>query len=99
MKASSLLLTIPKKQQQNVGINANTFVSEIQVRNYINPPSFEAVESILHTFLVVLNHVGMHFGIIAPYVSFRAAIGHSPKPEWRILVLRFLELKGSISTS
>lgn len=65
----------------------------------VNTPSFEAVERILYTFLVVLNHVGMHFRIIAPYVSFCAAIGHSPKPEWRILVLWFLELKGNILTS
>lgn len=55
-------------------------------------PGFEAVQGILHSLLVVFDHVGMHLGVVAPYVALRAAIWDRTKAERRILLLRLLKL-------
>jgi len=62
-------------------------------------PRLQAVERLIYVFLVEAGHIAVHLLVVIPYVSLCAAIGHGPKPEWRILVLRFLELKVRISTS
>lgn len=56
-------------------------------------PCFEAVEGILHSLLVVFDHVGMHLGVVTPYVALCAAIWDCTKAEWRILLLWLLKLE------
>lgn len=56
-------------------------------------PCFEAVKGILHSLLVVFDHVGMHLGIVTPYVALCAAIWDGTKAEWWILLLRLLKLE------
>lgn len=61
-------------------------------------PSFEAVEGILHSLLVVFDHVGVHLWVVTPYVTLCAAIWDCTKAEWRVLFLRLLKLWRSITT-
>lgn len=61
-------------------------------------PSFEAVEGVLHSLLVVFDHVGVHFWVVAPYVALCAAIWDRTKAERGVLFLRLLELWRNAAT-
>lgn len=61
-------------------------------------PSFEAVEGVLHSLLVVSDHVGVHFWVVAPYVALCAAIWDRTKAEWGVLFLRLLKLWRNVPT-
>ena len=58
-------------------------------------PCFEAVEGVLHTLLVVLDHVCMHLGVVAPDVPLCATVWDGPESEWGVLLLRLLELRAA----
>lgn len=58
-----------------------------------HPPCFEAVEGILHSLLVVFDHVGVHLRVVTPYVALCAAIWDGTKAERRVLLLRLLKLR------
>lgn len=55
-------------------------------------PCFEAVKGILHSLLVVFDHVGVHLGVVTPYVALCAAIWDRTKTERRVLLLWLLKL-------
>lgn len=61
-------------------------------------PCFEAVEGVLHSLLVVFHHVGVHFGVVAPYVALCAAIWNRTKAERGVLLLRLLKLWRNVPT-
>lgn len=55
-------------------------------------PCLEAVESILHSFLVVFDHVCVHVGVVTSDVPLCTAVRDRTKTEWRVVLLRLLEL-------
>lgn len=55
-------------------------------------PCFEAVKGILYSLLVVFDHVGVHLGVVTPYVALCAAIWDCTKAERRVLLLWLLKL-------
>lgn len=55
-------------------------------------PGLEAVQGVFHPLLVVLDHVRVHLGVVAPYVALRAAVWDGAKAEGRVLLLGLLEL-------
>lgn len=55
-------------------------------------PRFEAVQGLFYTLLVVLDHVGVHLRIVAPYIPLCASIGHCTEAKWWVLLLGLLEL-------
>ena len=55
-------------------------------------PYFKAVECLLHTLLVVLHHVCVHVGIVAPDVALRAPVWNRAEAEWGVMLLGLLEL-------
>ena len=61
-------------------------------------PSFKAVEGVLHSLLVVFDHVGVHLWVVTPYVPLCAAIWDRTKAERGILLLRLLKLRRSTTT-
>ncbi len=59
---------------------------------FLSLPSLEVVDGLLHTFLVVANHVLVHVGIVGANVLLCAAVGHCAKAQRRVLLRRLLEL-------
>lgn len=55
-------------------------------------PSLEVVNGLLHTFLVVTDHVLVHVGVVGTDVLLSAAIWHGAKTKWWVLLCRLLEL-------
>lgn len=63
------------------------------VRSYVlSLPSLEVVDGLLHTFLVVTDHVLVHVGIVRADVFLRAAVWHRAESQRRVLLRRLLEL-------
>lgn len=56
-------------------------------------PSFQAFQSVFHPLLVVLHHVRVHVDVVAADVPLRAPVWDGPEAEWRVVLMRFLELR------
>lgn len=57
-------------------------------------PGLEADQCVLDTSLMVFGHVLMHVGVVLSDVALSAAVGNSPKSEWRRVGVWTLELQG-----
>lgn len=57
-------------------------------------PSLEADQRVLDASLMVFGHVLMHVGVVLSDIALGAAVGNSPKSEWRGVGVRTLELQG-----
>lgn len=55
-------------------------------------PSLEVVNGLLHTLLVVADHVLVHIRVVGTDILLCAAIWHSAKTKWWVLLRWLLEL-------
>lgn len=56
-------------------------------------PGLQADQCVLDTSLVVFGHVLMHVGVVLSDIALGAAVGNSPKSEWRGVGVWTLELQ------
>lgn len=66
---------------------STTFIS-----HFLFLPSFEVVNGLLHSLLVVTYHILVHVGIVRADVLLRAAVWHRAEAQRRVLLRRLLEL-------
>lgn len=59
---------------------------------FLSLPSLEVVNGLLHTLLVVADHVLVHVGIVGADVLLCAAVRHCAEAQRRVLLRRVLEL-------